>query len=403
MAAGAAAECGGGVLLIERNEKAGKKLYITGKGRCNVTNADPDLESFLENVVRNPKFLNSALRRFTNFDLIDFFENHGVALKVERGDRVFPKSDKASDIIRALERYIQKCGAQMRCDTRVKDMIVKDDKAAGILTTHGEEIYSRSVVLATGGASYQITGSTGDGYKIAEKLGHRIIPPEPSLVPIEVHEKWARALSGLSLKNVRLSALSGDKVVAFEFGEMLFTHFGISGPIVLSLSSYIKPFVKESKNIKLCLDLKPALSPETLDKRICRDFEGVSRKLFKNSLDKLLPSSLIPVIVELCGIDGDKPVNQITKDERAGLVRTLKNLPLSVKGLRPLDEAIVTSGGIDTKEINPSTMESKLIKGLYFAGEIIDIDALTGGYNLQIAFSTGRLAGISAAGGKNIR
>lgn len=392
MAAVTAAQGDKKVLILERNEKPGKKLFISGKGRCNLTN-DSDIKTFQDHIPRNPKFLYSAFHAFTNKDLMEFFENRGVSLKVERGGRVFPASDKSSDLILVLVREMKDRGVEIRFKERVREILVNQNRIGGVQTFQGETFPADKVILATGGLSYPLTGSTGDGYDMARKLGHHVTDLEPSLVPIETKEKWVKDLQGLSLKNVSLALEYQEKKVYEEQGEMLFTHFGVSGPLVLTLSSYIRDYLKQKKDAFLSLDLKPALSPEVLDKRIQRDFALYSKRQLQNALFDLLPKRMIPVIISLSGMDGEKYVHQITKEERKNLVTILKNCRITVKGLRPIDEAIITSGGISTKEINPSTMESKLVAGLYFAGEIIDVEGLTGGYNLQIAFSTGYLAG----------
>jgi hypothetical protein len=392
MAAGTAASRGKRVLLIERNEKPGKKIYITGKGRCNVTNAS-DLNGYMRNIPTNPRFLYSALSRFFNDDLIALLDDMGIPTKIERGNRVFPASDKSSDIIKGLYRYVEQNGADVWFNTRVKDIVVENNAVRGVGLYDGRLVEASSVILATGGLSYPTTGSTGDGYTMAERLGHTIKPLMPSLVPLDIVEDWVKSLQGLPLKNVKLSAYAGGKRFFEEQGEMLFTHFGISGPLVLTLSRYMLDH--NVTDIEIVLDLKPALTLQQLDERIRRDFSKYNNKQFKNSLGDLLPQKLIPVIVELSHIQQDKPVNQITKEERRNLAEMLKEFKMHVLGLRSFKEAVITHGGVDVREIDPKTMESKLVKGLYFAGEIIDVDALTGGYNLQIAFSTGYLAGAS--------
>ncbi|MTI81003.1 MAG: NAD(P)/FAD-dependent oxidoreductase [Firmicutes bacterium] len=392
MAAATGAEKGLRVLLLEKNEKLGKKLYITGKGRCNVTNYC-EMEDFFENVVSNSKFLYSALYSFSNYQLVDLLHSLGVKTKVERGNRVFPESDKSSDIIKGFNTLLRKHSVDIKFNSRVKEIVIKDNNVTGVQLDNGNKITCSSVIISTGGMSYQQTGSTGDGYQMARELGHTIVEPKPALVPLVIKEAWVKELQGLALKNAAATLTVNGKTVASQFGELLFTHFGVSGPIILSLSSLIK---KHDSNIKLYIDIKPALSEEQLDQRIQKDFQKYINKQFRNSLTELLPKKMIPVIAELSEL-GDKTVNQVTKDERTKLVQLLKNLELTVTGTRPLNEAIVTNGGVKTKEINPSTMESKLVKGLYFAGEVIDVDALTGGYNLQIAFSTGYLSGKSAA------
>lgn len=389
MAAGIAGQRNLEVHLFEKNDKLGKKVFISGKGRCNFTNA-ADIDTMIQNIVRNPYFLYSAFYRFTNHDLIEFFNKLGVPSKVERGNRVFPKSDKSNDIVQALYKFLIKNHVTIHFNQNVDRIFIKDNKVEGIQLNSGEKIKGDKVIIATGGLSYPKTGSTGYGFKIARKLGHHIIEPLPSLVPMVIQEEWVKDLQGLSLKNVEIILREKNKKIKSEFGEMVFTHYGVSGPIILSLSAYMKP---PYSRYLLSLNLKPALSYEQLDLRIQRDFKKYSRKQFKNSLQDLLPKKMIPVIIKLSKINEDKFVHQITKDERQNLTHLLQNLNLSVETLCPIDTAIVTAGGVDTKEINPSTMESKLIKNLYFAGEIINIDGLTGGFNLQIAFSTGYLAG----------
>lgn len=392
MAAGVLAERGVNVVLIEKNDFVGKKLRITGKGRCNITNI-ADIEDFFANIPTNSKFLYSALYSFTNTDMINLLNSLGLETKVERGGRVFPVSDNAKDVVEALKRYAFAPNVKLIKAT-AKKILVQDAKAVGVDTDKGK-IASDSVIIATGGKSYPLTGSDGSGYKMAADTGHTVITPKPSLVPIVTKEKWVGKVMGLSLKNVELTVCDkkGKKVFS-DFGEMLFTHFGVSGPIVLSASAHMKNMQKEE--YKITIDLKPALSEEKLDKRILRDFEKNSRKHLINAFDELLPKALIPVIIEMSGIEPHKEVNAVTKAQRASLVALLKGLPLTVKGFRPIEEAIVTSGGVKVGQINPSTMESKIVKGLFFAGEVIDIDAYTGGFNLQLAFSTGHLAGENA-------
>ena len=381
------------VILIEKNSVIAKKLRITGKGRCNITNT-ADIQDLIANVHTNGNFLYSAFYTFTNDDVISLFHSLGVMTKEERGGRVFPESDKAKDVSDALIQYAKKSGVKI-INSTVKNILTKDNLVCGVLINDNQKIEAQSVIIATGGMSYPLTGSTGDGYKFAKKLGHTIIPPKPSLVPLTTYEKWALDLQGLSLKNIKIKITnSKDKCVYNDFGEMLFTHFGVSGPVILSASAHLKNISDE----KYCLfvDLKPALTIEQLDKRIQRDFEAFINKNFSNALDSLLPQKLIPIIIELSGISPHIKIHQITKEQRLKLVNLLKNLQLTITGTRSIDEAIITSGGIATNEINPSTMESKLIGGLYFAGEVIDVDAYTGGFNLQIAFSTGYLAGENA-------
>lgn len=389
LAAAKAANAGHRVTLYERNEKLGKKLFLTGKGRCNVTNAG-ELERFFEQTMKNPKFLYSALYHFTNKDIMDLLEKQGVPLKVERGGRVFPESDKSSDIISALARYLKSAGVKVLLNTRVTSVQKQD---GGFFLRYGEEtaVYD-AVVLAAGGRSYPSTGSDGSGYKLAASLGHTIMEPKPSLIPFETEEEWPKRLQGLSLRNVTLTAYKGKKRVYEELGEMLFTHFGVTGPLVLSASAKL---ADAPEGARLEIDLKPGLNAEELDRRILRDFEKNIRRQFANSLSELLPGKMIPVIVELSGIPGNKNVDQITKEERQRFAALLKCLPVTVKKARPIDEAIITRGGVSVKEVVPSTMESKLVPGLFFAGELLDVDACTGGYNLQIAYSTGALAGDS--------
>jgi len=393
IAAGKAAELGKDVTLVEKNDRLGKKILISGKGRCNITN-NTDIEGLIENIPGNGNFLYSAFYTFSNMDLIDFLNKYGLETKVERGGRVFPVSDRAKDVVDTLMKYLKDTGVKILYNSPVSNVIAKDGAIEGVVFKDGRKMECDSVILSTGGASYKGTGSTGDGYKIAKKLGHKIVKLRPSLVPLIVSEKWIGELQGLSLKNVSITLINDKgKKVYTDFGEMLFTHYGVSGPIILSSSRHILDY--DFKGITLIIDLKPALSEEKLDERIQRDFEKFSRKQFKNSLDELLPKKLIPVVIKLSGISPEKFVNQITKVERRNLVQVLKKFKLTIDGARPIDEAIVTAGGVSTDEINPSTMESKIIKGLYFAGEIIDVDAYTGGFNLTIAFSTGYLAGMN--------
>lgn len=376
-------------ILIEKNEKLGKKLYITGKGRCNVTNAK-DINDFFDYIPGNSTFLYSALYTFTNEDTMNFFENLGVNLKVERGDRVFPKSDKSSDIISALEKELRNNNVDIKLNTKVKKFVFENNIINAVQLEDGSTIKGDNFILCTGGISYPQTGSTGEGFKISQDVGHNVTKLMPSLVPIEIEEDWIKELQGLSLKNVELTIKDSKKKILYkDFGEMLFTHFGISGPIVLSASRIIN----KSNNLKAVIDLKPALSNEELDKRIQKDFSKYLNKDFKNSLDELFPKKLINIMITLSGIDPNKKVNLITKEERKNLVNLIKNLSLNIKGLRPIAEAIITAGGVNVKEIDPSTMKSKILNNLYFAGEIIDVDAYTGGFNIQIALSTGYLAG----------
>lgn len=388
-----AARNGHKVTLIEKNEKLGKKLYITGKGRCNITNAG-DMEDLFDHVVSNPKFLYSAFYSFDNQMVISFFEEHGLSTKVERGNRVFPVSDHSSDVIAALQRALLSQKVEILLYTKVERLLVEEECIKGVVLSNKKELYADAVIVATGGLSYPTTGSTGDGYRFAEESGHRIKNTTPSLVPFEVKENWCRDLQGLSLKNIRIAIKKEKKTVYDDFGEMLFTHFGVSGPVILSASAAIRPEEIE-KGLSLFIDLKPALDEDTLDKRVLKDFEEAKNKQFKNAVPHLFPAKLIPVMIELSGIDPDKKVNEISKEERKAFVHLIKNLELTITGTRGFKEAIITKGGVSVKDVNPSTMESKLIRGLHFCGEVLDLDAYTGGYNLQIAWSTGYLAGIS--------
>ncbi|NTV89743.1 MAG: NAD(P)/FAD-dependent oxidoreductase [Clostridiales bacterium] len=393
IAAGRAAERGLDVTLIEKNTAVGKKLLISGKGRCNITN-DTDLDGLIENIPGNGNFLYSAFYNFSNHDLVAFLNGRGLETKVERGGRVFPVSDSARDVVEVLLKYAQDSGARLMIGAQVSEVTSEEGRVTGVRLSDGRRLAYDSVIIATGGASYPGTGSTGDGYVFARKLGHKVTDLKPSLVPLVSEEQWVRDLQGLSLKNVEVTMLDRkNKKIYSDFGEMLFTHFGVSGPVILSASRHIMDY--GYRDVKLVIDLKPALDEDTMDSRIVRDMTKFSRKQFKNSLDDLLPQKLIPAIIMLSGIDPEKPVNQITKEERRTLGRLLKHLEISITGARSLKEAIVTAGGVETDEINPSTMESKLVKGLYFAGEVIDVDAYTGGFNLTIAFSTGCLAGMN--------
>lgn len=383
------------VTILEKNNKLGKKLYITGKGRCNITNVS-DVEALLQSTLVNNKFLYSAFYTFDSYSLIDFFQNLGLKTKVERGNRAFPLSDKSSDVIKTLQQELERLDVTVEINTEVTDIIIESNKVKSVIAKN-KAYPCNKVIIATGGLSYAMTGSTGDGYRFAEKAGHHITELTPGLVPIETKEKWVTKLQGLSLKNVKVrftQALKGkDKVLFEDFGEMLFTHFGLSGPLILSGSSFLPK--DHVKGIKVVIDLKPSLTAEQLDTRILRDFEKYSRKQFSNALDDLLPQKLIPVIIQLSGIEEVRKVDQITKEERKTLVNLLKHLECTIESRRQFSEAIITRGGIDVKQINPNTMASKYVEGLYFAGEVLDLDALTGGFNLQIAFSTGYLAGIS--------
>jgi predicted Rossmann fold flavoprotein len=377
------------VILLEGNNRLGKKLFITGKGRCNVTNAK-DISDFFDMIPGNPHFLYSSLYTFTNEDTMNFFEKRGVKLKIERGHRVFPESDKSSDIISGLSRALDEAKVRVMLNSKVSKMLTEGDIIKAVVLTDGRVIEGDSFILCTGGKSYPLTGSTGEGFNFARKLGHKIIDPKPSLVPIEIKEEWVKELQGLSLKNIEFTISNGKKILFKDFGEMIFTHFGISGPVILSGSRFVK---NDGVTYTASLDLKPALDDKELDLRIQKDFQKYINKDFKNSLVDLLPKRLIETIIHLSEISGDKKVNEVTKEERKKLVSLLKNFSFTVKGLRPIEEAIVTAGGVDTKEIDPSTMRSKLISNLFFAGEVIDVDAFTGGYNVQIALSTGYIAG----------
>lgn len=423
MAAIAAAEAGGNVTLIEKNEKLGKKLFITGKGRCNVTNAC-DVEDLFGNVLEHSKFLYSAIYGFDNQSVMNFFEENGCKLKIERGQRVFPVSDHSSDIIKVLEKKLKECHVSIRLNSEIKKIAVQKleapvengkKKQKQISKICFVEVYDKqqrknqtidaaSVIVATGGMSYVLTGSTGDGYKFAKELGHTIMPLSPALVPFAIKESWCHALQGLSLKNVKASVVLDGKEIYSDFGEFLFTHYGVSGPLMLSAASVYVHYIhahkrkdKAENEAKIYIDLKPALTYEQLDKRVLREFDANKNKQFKNVLGALFPAKLVPIMPQLSAIAADKKINEITKEEREHFVSVIKRMELTVSGLRGYDEAIVTKGGVAVNEVNPSTMESKLVKGLYFAGEVLDIDALTGGFNLQIAWSTGYLAGISAA------
>lgn len=394
MAAIAAAGAGHRVIICEKNEKLGKKLFITGKGRCNLTNAC-EVEELFVSVVRNPKFLYSSFYTFTNQDIMDFMEKNGCPVKTERGSRVFPVSDKSSDVIRALQLRLRELGVEVRLHEAVEALHVETGHAAGVVLKKGRRLLAAdAVVVATGGLSYPTTGSTGDGYRFAKAQGHTVTELSPALVPFETAEPVVKALQGLSLRNINARILKGSKVLYEEFGEMLFTHFGVSGPVLLSASSYVAGQLRKGP-LELSLDLKPALSEEQLDSRILWDFEELHNKQFKNALVHLLPSKLMPVIVERSGIAPEKKVHEITREERSRIVAQMKDFRLTLTGLRDYKEAIITQGGVSVREVNPSTMESKKLPGLYFAGEVLDLDAVTGGFNLQIAWSTGYLAGIS--------
>ena len=378
------------VTILDGNDRIGKKLFITGKGRCNVTNSK-DISEFFDYIPGNPHFLYSALYSYTNEDTMNFFENVGIKLKVERGGRVFPMSDKSSDIIKGLSIGLKESNVQVKLNSKVTNIIYDANKIVGVEINNSTKLYGDYFIIATGGASYPLTGSRGEGQKFAKKLGHTIIELKPSLVPIELNEPWLKDLMGLSLKNISLSILKNNKVLYKNQGEMLFTNYGISGPLVLSGSRY----VKNEGSYEVSIDLKPALNESELDKRIQKDFLKYQNKEFKNALDDLLLKKLIPLIINLSNIPLDKKVNVITKEERKKLLHILKDLRVKIKGLRPIEEAIVTAGGVNTLEIDPSTMKSKIISNLSFAGEVIDVDAFTGGYNVQIALSTGYIAGNS--------
>ena len=395
-AAIAAAKNGHQVTLYEKNEKLGKKIFITGKGRCNITNA-ADMEELFDAVVTNSKFLYSSFYGYTNQNVIDFFEDAGVPVKIERGNRVFPISDHSSDVIRALEREMKKVGVKVCLNTEVKSVEAEKGKFNKVVLKDTTTQTADACIVATGGLSYRSTGSTGDGFRFAENVGHKVTQCFPSLVPMETKEPWICELQGLSLRNVEAKILDGKKELYKDFGEMLFTHFCVSGPLIISASSYVgKKFMDKNgqkKELTLEIDLKPALTEEQLDQRVLRDFEENHNRQFKNAITKLFPTKLIPVMLELGGIDPEKKVNSIEKEERKQFVHLIKHFRMTLTGLRDYPEAIITKGGVNVKEIDPGTMESKLVKGLYFAGEVLDLDALTGGFNLQIAWSTGYAAG----------
>ena len=397
MAATTAAKAGADVVLLEKNEKTGKKLFITGKGRCNVTNAC-DTENLFANVMEHSKFLYSAVYGYDNQAVMQFFEDAGCHLKTERGQRVFPESDHSSDILRALDREMQKAGVKVRLNSDVEEVLIDNEKKQilGVRLHNREKIMADRLIIATGGISYVLTGSTGDGYRFAREAGHSVTKLSPALVPFNIEEDWCKQLQGLSLRNVEATIEVEGRNIYSDFGEMLFTHYGVSGPLMLSGSSY---YVHKAGNrpAKLYIDLKPALTQEQLDKRILREFDANRNKQFKNAIATLFPAKMQNIMPMLAQIDPEKKVNEITKEERERFLHTIKHLELTITGVRDYNEAIITKGGVKLSEINPSTMESKIIKGLYFAGEVLDLDALTGGYNLQIAWSTGHLAGESAA------
>ena len=402
MAAVTAARQGDEVSLFGKNEKLGKKLFITGKGRCNITNA-ADIEAFFRAMNSNPKFMYSGFYSFTNDQVIQFFEDLGVQTKIERGDRVFPVSDHSSDVINALSREMKRLGVQIYLHSEVRELLVEELSDAdgtemtvsGVVLASGKKIRGDSVIVTTGGASYPSTGSTGDGYRFAKACGHKVTDLLPALVPMEVKEWYAGELMGLSLRNIEIKITDGKKKLYEEFGEMLFTHYGVTGPVILSASSVVGRRLKQ-KELTLHIDLKPALAEEQLDKRVLRDFELNHNRQFKNAVDGLFPAKLKPVMVELSGIPEEKKVNEITKEERLKFVRLIKDFTMTLTSLRGYNEAIITKGGVSVKEIDPGTMESKLVHRLYFAGEVLDLDAMTGGFNLQIAWSTGYLAGLNA-------
>lgn len=397
MAAGQAAEQGSRVWLLEKKERVGSKLRITGKGRCNIT-ADVDLESFIKGVPGNGRFLYSAWHDFSKDDLLEFLNLRGLKTKVERGKRIFPESDNAQDVVDLLYDYARQSGVNIKTSVTVLNIRLDNGKIVGVETSHGF-MGAEAVIITTGGMSYPGTGSTGDGYRWAQNLGHTIIEPRPGLVPLVVKENWVQDLQGLSLKNVAATAYTADgKKINSDFGELLFTHYGLSGPIILSMSRDIGEYLyKEKQTATIKLDLKPALDEARLDDRVLRDLDKYSRKHLKNALNELLPQKLIPVFIDLTGIDPGKACHQISRTERLEIVKLLKNFTLTVTKTRPLAEAIVTAGGVSVKEVNPQTMESKLVPGLYFAGEVLDVDGYTGGFNLQAAFSTGYVAGQNAA------
>lgn len=401
-AAIAAAEAGSQVTLLEKNEKLGKKLYITGKGRCNITNAG-DMDNLFANIMTNAKFLYSAFYSYDNQRVIDFFERNGLRTKIERGNRVFPVSDHSSDVIATLQKVLKEKKVKIMLHAQVQSLLEEpsvDDMSQNVVTgvklEDGTTMQADAVIVATGGFSYQTTGSTGDGYRFAKEMGHTVTDIHPSLVPFLAKEKYVQHMQGLALKNVEVRILNGKKLLYQEFGEMLFTHFGVSGPLLLSASAAIKPSLTAGE-LSMFIDLKPALSEEQLDHRLLREFDEAKNKQFKNSIGGLFPAKMIPVMLELSGIDPEKKVNEITKEERRYFIGLIKAFPVTLCGLRDFNEAIITKGGVKVKEVNPSTMESKLVPHLYFCGEVLDLDAMTGGYNLQISWSTGYLAGISAA------
>ena len=393
MAALAASGAGARVTLLERNEKLGRKVYITGKGRCNVTN-DCTRDEFLREVPRNPRFLYSALNAFPPQQMMALLEENGCPVVVQRGRRVFPQTEKASDVTRTLERILLRQGVRIRYHSRVQSLRTEAGQVRGVVLESGEALDAARVIVATGGLSYPGTGSTGDGYRLAREAGHTIVPQRPSLTALETVESWPGKLQGLSLKNVTLTLKNGKRTLYAELGEMLFTHFGVSGPLVLEMSCHLP---EEVEGVQFLIDLKPGLDPQQLDARLVREMEAQSRRQLRNVMGALLPGRLAEIFPEMCRVDGERVCGQVTREERERIGRTLKALPLTVRALRPIEEAIVTRGGVSVREVTPGTMESRLVSGLYFAGEVLDVDAHTGGYNLQIAFSTGFLAGQSAA------
>ncbi len=394
------AEEGNNVILLEKNDNLGKKLLITGKGRCNITSS-LDISEFINNIPGNGRFLYSAFDNFNNNDIIELLKEEGLDVKEERGNRIFPVTDDSRDVLNALLRKMKKLKIQIKLKSKVNKIIVEENRAVGIIYNDKEKLYADKIILATGGKSYPTTGSTGEGYKIAKELGHTINEIKPSLVPLEIYQKnECKAMQGLSLRNIGIKIMDSEKnkLIYEDFGEMLFAHFGVSGPVIISSSAHLIRYknieeLLKNRKINLSIDLKPALTKERLDDRILRDFNDLKNKQVKNSLDKLLPQKIIPVVLDRLNIDKNKQVNQITKEERLKIIEILKNFKLEISGFRPIEEAIITAGGISIKEINPKTMESKIVQNLYFAGEIIDVDAYTGGFNLQIAYSTGYTAG----------
>lgn len=393
MAAGVAAEFGASVTLIEKNKRVGRKLCITGKGRCNITN-NCSISTFIENVNTNPRFMYSAINNFECTDTISFFEDLGLPVKTERGNRVFPLSDKATDVVKVLENFAKNHGVKFLTDTTIKKLLTDNGAVIGVVTDKAGELLADAVIVATGGKSYPLTGSTGDGYNFARQAGHKVVSPQPSLIPLVCGGAYladCKEMQGLSLRNVSLKLYRDEKILYTDFGEMMFTHFGLTGPTILSASAHIKDI--NNGSYRVSVDLKPALSHEKLNDRLLRDFEKYKNREISNALTDLLPSSMIPVVIRRWGVDSSLRCNSITKEQRTKLIGILKDMPFKITGLRPIDEAIITRGGVDVNQIDPATMESKICKNLYFCGEVLDVDAYTGGFNLQIAFSTGRLAG----------